>query len=192
MLICFLLQTSDFLCCSWDFDANLKTESWLNQSSFSFLCNGGFHSCFSILFGQLGMEPKLWKIFQDENKPTLVKLQTEINNKVNGVSDNRRSVLYRCVTLSKWSICLFISVLSIHKRPVMGHADITFPMKGWRGNVDWARSSEDRANIPKNILSTGKPGKRQSRNVILCSAAGLVSDARTGRGAFSGCFQIKT
>uniref|UniRef100_A0A3P9HPV9 Adhesion G protein-coupled receptor B1 n=1 Tax=Oryzias latipes TaxID=8090 RepID=A0A3P9HPV9_ORYLA len=48
-------------------------------------------------------------------------------------------------------------VLSIHKRPVMGHADITFPMKGWRGNVDWARSSEDRANIPKNILSTGKP-----------------------------------
>ncbi|XP_061571310.1 adhesion G protein-coupled receptor B1 isoform X2 [Cololabis saira] len=48
-------------------------------------------------------------------------------------------------------------VLSIHKRPVMGHADINFPMKGWRGNVDWARSSEDRASVPKNILSTGKP-----------------------------------
>uniref|UniRef100_A0A8C7X3Z2 Adhesion G protein-coupled receptor B1a n=1 Tax=Oryzias sinensis TaxID=183150 RepID=A0A8C7X3Z2_9TELE len=89
-------------------------------------------------------------------------------------------IFYVCETLSKWSICLFISVLSIHKRPVMGHADITFPMKGWRGNVDWARSSEDRANIPKNILSTGKPGKRQSRNVILCSAAGPVSEARTG------------
>ncbi|XP_028325891.1 adhesion G protein-coupled receptor B1 isoform X3 [Gouania willdenowi] len=48
-------------------------------------------------------------------------------------------------------------VLSIHKRPVVSHADITFPMKGWRGMVDWARSSEDRVTIPKNILSTGQP-----------------------------------
>ncbi|XP_068179915.1 adhesion G protein-coupled receptor B1 isoform X2 [Antennarius striatus] len=48
-------------------------------------------------------------------------------------------------------------VLSIHKRPVVGHADISFPMKGWRGMVEWARSSEDRVTIPKNILSTGKP-----------------------------------
>uniref|UniRef100_A0A3Q4AIE2 Uncharacterized protein n=1 Tax=Mola mola TaxID=94237 RepID=A0A3Q4AIE2_MOLML len=48
-------------------------------------------------------------------------------------------------------------VLSIHKRPVVGHRDISFPMKGWRSMVDWARSSEDRVTIPKNILSTGKP-----------------------------------
>lgn len=41
----------------------------------------------------------------------------------------------------------------------MGHADISFPMKGWRGMVDWARNSEDRVTIPKNILSTGKPGE---------------------------------
>lgn len=53
----------------------------------------------------------------------------------------------------------FVTVLSIHKRPVVGHADISFPMKGWRGMVDWARSSEDRVTIPKNILSTGKPGE---------------------------------
>lgn len=51
-----------------------------------------------------------------------------------------------------------VTVLSIHKRPVVGHADINFPMKGWRGMVDWARSSEDRVTIPKNILSTGQPG----------------------------------
>ncbi|KAK5892932.1 hypothetical protein CesoFtcFv8_013275 [Champsocephalus esox] len=51
-------------------------------------------------------------------------------------------------------------VLSVHKRPVVGQADISFPMKGWRGMVDWARSSEDRVIIPKNILSTGKPGER--------------------------------
>lgn len=53
----------------------------------------------------------------------------------------------------------YVTVLSVHKRPVVGHADISFPMKGWRGMVDWARSSEDRVTIPKNILSTGKPGK---------------------------------
>uniref|UniRef100_A0AAQ5XJ13 Adhesion G protein-coupled receptor B1a n=1 Tax=Amphiprion ocellaris TaxID=80972 RepID=A0AAQ5XJ13_AMPOC len=50
-------------------------------------------------------------------------------------------------------------VLSIHKRPVVGQADISFPMKGWRGMVDWARNSEDRVTIPKNILSTGQPGE---------------------------------
>uniref|UniRef100_A0A8C2X0W2 Adhesion G protein-coupled receptor B1 n=1 Tax=Cyclopterus lumpus TaxID=8103 RepID=A0A8C2X0W2_CYCLU len=51
----------------------------------------------------------------------------------------------------------YVTVFSVHKRPVVGHADISFPMKGWRGMVDWARSSEDRVTIPKNILSTGKP-----------------------------------
>uniref|UniRef100_A0A3P9AP56 Adhesion G protein-coupled receptor B1a n=1 Tax=Esox lucius TaxID=8010 RepID=A0A3P9AP56_ESOLU len=48
-------------------------------------------------------------------------------------------------------------VLSIHKRPVAGNTDINFPMKGWKGMMDWARSSEDRVTISKNILSTGKP-----------------------------------
>ncbi|XP_024866491.1 adhesion G protein-coupled receptor B1 isoform X2 [Kryptolebias marmoratus] len=57
-------------------------------------------------------------------------------------------------------------VLSIHKRPVMGHADINFPMKGWRGMVDWARNSEDRVSIPKNILSTGKPDADDSSTFV--------------------------
>ncbi|KAL7887002.1 hypothetical protein AOLI_G00047230 [Acnodon oligacanthus] len=48
-------------------------------------------------------------------------------------------------------------VLSIHKRPVAGTADISFPMKGWRGMVDWARNSEDRVTISKNIVSSGNP-----------------------------------
>ncbi|KAG1962031.1 brain-specific angiogenesis inhibitor [Pimephales promelas] len=48
-------------------------------------------------------------------------------------------------------------VLSIHKRPVAGNADITFPMKGWRGMVDWARNSEDKVRVAKNILVTGNP-----------------------------------
>lgn len=55
-----------------------------------------------------------------------------------------------------------VTVLSIHKRPVVGNRDISFPMKGWRSMMDWARSSEDRVTIPKNILSTGKPGKSSS------------------------------
>ncbi|XP_037640193.1 adhesion G protein-coupled receptor B1 isoform X5 [Sebastes umbrosus] len=57
-------------------------------------------------------------------------------------------------------------VLSVHKRPVVGHADISFPMKGWRGMVDWARSSEDRVTIPKNILSTGKPDADESSTFV--------------------------
>ncbi|XP_055358973.1 adhesion G protein-coupled receptor B1 isoform X5 [Betta splendens] len=57
-------------------------------------------------------------------------------------------------------------VLSIHKRPVVGHADISFPMKGWRGMVDWARNSEDRVTIPKNILSTGSPDSEDSSTFV--------------------------
>ncbi|KAM3615154.1 uncharacterized protein V6R79_024121 [Siganus canaliculatus] len=57
-------------------------------------------------------------------------------------------------------------VMSIHKRPVVGHADISFPMKGWRGMVDWARSSDDRVTIPKNILSTGKPDSDESSTFV--------------------------
>ncbi|XP_030013548.1 adhesion G protein-coupled receptor B1 isoform X3 [Sphaeramia orbicularis] len=61
-------------------------------------------------------------------------------------------------------------VLSIHKRPVVGHADVSFPMKGWRGMVDWARNSEDRVTIPKNILVTGKPDSDDSSTFV----AGIV------------------
>uniref|UniRef100_A0A3Q2D7G5 Adhesion G protein-coupled receptor B1a n=1 Tax=Cyprinodon variegatus TaxID=28743 RepID=A0A3Q2D7G5_CYPVA len=52
-------------------------------------------------------------------------------------------------------VCRSLPFLSIHKRPVLDHTDFNFPMKGWRGMVDWARNSEDRVSIPKNILSTG-------------------------------------
>ncbi|XP_010180516.1 PREDICTED: brain-specific angiogenesis inhibitor 1-like [Mesitornis unicolor] len=33
--------------------------------------------------------------------------------------------------------------------------DITFPMKGWRGMVDWAKNSEDKVTVSKSILSSG-------------------------------------
>ncbi|XP_072317213.1 adhesion G protein-coupled receptor B1 [Eucyclogobius newberryi] len=57
-------------------------------------------------------------------------------------------------------------VLSIHKRPVSGHADVSFPMKGWRGMVDWARNSEDRVTVPKNILVTGKTDADDSSTFV--------------------------
>ncbi|XP_075437685.1 adhesion G protein-coupled receptor B1 isoform X5 [Ascaphus truei] len=46
-------------------------------------------------------------------------------------------------------------VLSIYKRPANGATDINFPMKGWRGAIDWARNSEDKVTISKSLLSTG-------------------------------------
>ncbi|XP_061117851.1 adhesion G protein-coupled receptor B1 [Conger conger] len=48
-------------------------------------------------------------------------------------------------------------VLSIHKRPASGASDITFPMKGWKGMVDWGRGSEDKVTVSRNTLSMGKP-----------------------------------
>ncbi|XP_043363186.1 adhesion G protein-coupled receptor B1 isoform X2 [Dermochelys coriacea] len=46
-------------------------------------------------------------------------------------------------------------ILNIHKLPANAATDISFPMKGWRGMVDWARTSEDKVTISKSILSTG-------------------------------------
>ncbi|XP_032875832.1 adhesion G protein-coupled receptor B1 isoform X2 [Amblyraja radiata] len=46
-------------------------------------------------------------------------------------------------------------VICIYKRPANGATDINFPMKGWRGMVNWARNSEDKVTISKSIFSTG-------------------------------------
>ncbi|KFU91812.1 Brain-specific angiogenesis inhibitor 1, partial [Chaetura pelagica] len=46
-------------------------------------------------------------------------------------------------------------VPGIHKLPASAATDITFPMKGWRGMVDWAKNSEDKVTVSKNILSSG-------------------------------------
>ncbi|XP_069813120.1 adhesion G protein-coupled receptor B1 isoform X2 [Dendropsophus ebraccatus] len=45
-------------------------------------------------------------------------------------------------------------VLSIYKRPANNPSDISFPMKGWRGMVEWARTSEDKVSISKSLLSS--------------------------------------
>uniref|UniRef100_M3XSD2 Adhesion G protein-coupled receptor B1 n=1 Tax=Mustela putorius furo TaxID=9669 RepID=M3XSD2_MUSPF len=46
-------------------------------------------------------------------------------------------------------------VLSIHKLPASGAADISFPMKGWRATGDWAKVPEDRVTVSRSVFSTG-------------------------------------
>ncbi|XP_059502173.1 adhesion G protein-coupled receptor B1 isoform X9 [Stegostoma tigrinum] len=46
-------------------------------------------------------------------------------------------------------------VICIYKRPAIGATDINFPMKGWRGMVDWAKNSEDKVTVSKTIFSAG-------------------------------------
>lgn len=57
----------------------------------------------------------------------------------------------------------FPLVLGIHKLPANAATDITFPMKGWRGMVDWAKNSEDKVTVSKSILSSGLTGRQHSQ-----------------------------
>uniref|UniRef100_A0A7N4PKH2 Adhesion G protein-coupled receptor B2 n=1 Tax=Sarcophilus harrisii TaxID=9305 RepID=A0A7N4PKH2_SARHA len=51
-------------------------------------------------------------------------------------------------------------VISIQREPVSAvSSDITFPMRGRRGMKDWARHSEDRLFLPKEVLSLPSSGK---------------------------------
>uniref|UniRef100_A0A8D2KZL1 Adhesion G protein-coupled receptor B2 n=1 Tax=Varanus komodoensis TaxID=61221 RepID=A0A8D2KZL1_VARKO len=50
-------------------------------------------------------------------------------------------------------------VISIQREPVSAvSSDINFPMKGRRGMKDWARHSEDKIFIPKEVLSLSSSG----------------------------------
>uniref|UniRef100_A0A3B3S0B7 Adhesion G protein-coupled receptor B1 n=1 Tax=Paramormyrops kingsleyae TaxID=1676925 RepID=A0A3B3S0B7_9TELE len=48
-------------------------------------------------------------------------------------------------------------VLSIHKRPATVTSDINFPVRGWRGMMEWVRKSEDKVTITQNAVSTAIP-----------------------------------
>ncbi|NXP41354.1 AGRB2 protein, partial [Leiothrix lutea] len=51
-------------------------------------------------------------------------------------------------------------VTSIQREPVSAvSSDINFPMKGRRGMKDWARSSEDKLFIPREVLSLASAGE---------------------------------
>ncbi|XP_034974876.2 adhesion G protein-coupled receptor B2 [Zootoca vivipara] len=62
-------------------------------------------------------------------------------------------------------------VISIQREPVSAvSSDINFPMKGRRGMKDWARHSEDKIFIPKEVLSLSSSGMW---SVSVCVGEGL-------------------
>ncbi|KAA0709864.1 Adhesion G protein-coupled receptor B1 [Triplophysa tibetana] len=49
--------------------------------------------------------------------------------------------------------------LSIQKRPRAMTSDVTFPMKGWRGMIDWVRNSQEKITVSRSALSLDVPVK---------------------------------
>lgn len=62
------------------------------------------------------------------------------------------------LSTNKTSQNLSSSVLSIHKRPTSTSSNFTFPVKGWRGMLDWVRTSEEKISVSRDALSIEQPG----------------------------------
>ncbi|XP_042649602.1 adhesion G protein-coupled receptor B2 isoform X10 [Tyto alba] len=59
-------------------------------------------------------------------------------------------------------------VTSIQREPVSAvSSDINFPMKGRRGMKDWARSSEDKLFIPREVLSLASAETEESSHFVI-------------------------
>ncbi|XP_061216809.1 adhesion G protein-coupled receptor B2 isoform X3 [Neopsephotus bourkii] len=59
-------------------------------------------------------------------------------------------------------------VISIQREPVTAvSSDINFPMKGRRGMKDWARSSEDKLFIPREVLSLASAEAEDSSHFVI-------------------------
>ncbi|XP_019367814.1 PREDICTED: adhesion G protein-coupled receptor B2 isoform X6 [Gavialis gangeticus] len=59
-------------------------------------------------------------------------------------------------------------VISIQREPVSAvSSDINFPMKGRRGMKDWARTSEDKIFIPKDMLSLSSSEMDESSHFVV-------------------------
>lgn len=67
--------------------------------------------------------------------------------------------LVRGLTKTHISNCLCLPVLSIHKRPTSTSSNFTFPVKGWRGMLDWVRTSEEKISVSREALSLKQSGK---------------------------------
>uniref|UniRef100_A0A8B9VJG5 Adhesion G protein-coupled receptor B2 n=1 Tax=Anas zonorhyncha TaxID=75864 RepID=A0A8B9VJG5_9AVES len=66
-------------------------------------------------------------------------------------------------------------VISIQREPVSAvSSDINFPMKGRRGMKDWARSSEDKLFIPREVLSLASAGTAPGASTRAGGARGLA------------------
>ncbi|XP_016317633.1 brain-specific angiogenesis inhibitor 1-like [Sinocyclocheilus anshuiensis] len=56
--------------------------------------------------------------------------------------------------------------LSIQKRPRTMTSDVTFPLKGWRGIIDWVRNSEEKVTVSRRALSLDVPDAEQSTGFV--------------------------
>uniref|UniRef100_A0A8D0CFN7 Adhesion G protein-coupled receptor B3 n=1 Tax=Salvator merianae TaxID=96440 RepID=A0A8D0CFN7_SALMN len=104
-------------------------------------------------------------------------------------------------------VCFLLTVASIQKLPAASVlTDINFPMKGRKGMVDWARNSEDKVVIPKNIfipMSTGKilksyPSSKTHRDlgpyleVSILNKLTITATTKNKRGSFQAlCRSLK-
>ncbi|XP_030644858.1 adhesion G protein-coupled receptor B1-like [Chanos chanos] len=56
--------------------------------------------------------------------------------------------------------------LSIQKRPKAMTSDVTFPMKGWRGMMDWVRNSEEKITVTRSALNLDLPEAEESTGFV--------------------------
>lgn len=78
------------------------------------------------------------------------------------VTSSTRRRVGRQVEFANKLLCFFHqppTVLSIHKRPTTTSSNFTFPMKGWRGMLDWVRTSEEKISVSRDALSIDTSGK---------------------------------
>uniref|UniRef100_A0A7N6FDC0 G-protein coupled receptors family 2 profile 2 domain-containing protein n=1 Tax=Anabas testudineus TaxID=64144 RepID=A0A7N6FDC0_ANATE len=95
---------------------------------------------------------------------------------------------------------LSFSVLSIHKRPTSTSSNFTFPVKGWRGMLDWVRTSEEKISVSRDalcismrdLLDLSSPNPSLPSSPSLCSSSLLGSwSARSCRAVPVHSFRTK-
>ncbi|XP_062844144.1 adhesion G protein-coupled receptor B1-like [Trichomycterus rosablanca] len=57
-------------------------------------------------------------------------------------------------------------VLSIQKHPKTTTSDVTFPLKGWRGMMEWVRNSDEKIVVSRNALSLDVPDAEESTGFV--------------------------
>ncbi|KAF5895199.1 brain-specific angiogenesis inhibitor 1-like, partial [Clarias magur] len=57
-------------------------------------------------------------------------------------------------------------VLSIQKHPKTMTSDVTFPMKGWRGMMEWVRNLDEKIVVSRNALSLDVPDAEESTGFV--------------------------
>ncbi len=88
-----------------------------------------------------------------------------------------KRMISKCCSLTKApaSQSVSLSVLSIHKRPTTTSTNFTFPVKGWRGMLDWVRTSEEKISVSRDALSIEQTGKLKQKSTSCNRSANVQS-----------------